>query len=316
MQALIETANLAAAELAKYDGAAPTGGFETLNIATAVAELADLESYATWRSTEFGAAQTTTATAKAAYEATEGALTMANDALARLYQSRGRDAIDKVITFENGTNGSTFRTVVGGEFPNDQTTGYALAANGRVPYATATKDVTWIEVGKATFKADQSTAYARFAGTGADEISTAQTTTAKALLTGEVDIKSVNVADKTCVVTSSATDYMLPMEAFDQTDDQIAAENARWPRTTKIADALSIRSKHWYATGIAKASLCLSCFYVAGASVTDDWVWSPSCNLDVDLGNTNGGETACNALGWKSDYTLQTEVDNAVATSD
>lgn len=310
MQALIDTAYLAAIELAKYDGAAPTGGFETLNIATAVAELADLESYATWRSTEFGAAQTTTATAKAAYEATEGALIMANDALARLYQSRGRDAIDKVITFDGTNGGTTFRTVVGGEFLNDQAAGYALAANGRVPYATATKDVTWIEVGKATFKADQSAAYARFAGTGADEISTAQTTTAKALLTGEVDIKSVNASNKTCVVTSSGTDYMFPMEAFEQTGSQIAAANARWPRTTRTADALSIRSKHWYATGIAKASLCLSCFYVAGASGTDDWVWSPTCNTD-----SPGGENACNALGWKSDYTLQTEVDNAVATS-
>lgn len=118
MQGLIAAANLAAAELAKYDADSATGGFEALNIAVAVSELADLETYATWRSTEFGARQTTTAAKKVLYEATEAALTTANDLLARYYQRRGRDATDTVITFD-GSTGSTFRTVVGGEFAND-----------------------------------------------------------------------------------------------------------------------------------------------------------------------------------------------------
>jgi len=256
MQALISAAKLAAAELEKYDGAVATTDFESLNIATAVGELADLESYATWRSTEFGAAQTLAASTKSTYTATAGALTTANDDLARLYQSRGRDAIDTVITF-NGTTGTTFRTVVGGEFENDQTNGYAEAVNGRVPYVAAMKDVTWIEVGAATIKADQTGVFARFTGGSADDLTNAESTSGKTTLTtagGDVTVKSVNATDKSCIISASVadvlTDYMFPMEAFTQTLEQIAVENVNWPRTTRTADALSIRSKHYYTNGI------------------------------------------------------------------
>jgi len=316
MQALIQAANDAAIELGKYDNANAESGFETLNIAAAVAELADLESYATWRSTEFGAAQTTTANAKSAYEATEAALTTANDDLARLYQSRGRDAIDTVITFD-GSSGSTFRTVVGGEFPNAQVGGYAEAVNGRVPYASASAAVTWIEVGTATIKASQTGVFARFPDTTPDDLSNAESTTNKVTVTtagGEVTVKSVDATNKTCVVTALLnavdTDFMFPMEAFEQTTGQIATENARWPRTTRVADALSIRSKHYYAASITNAAtgLCDACFYVAGTETTDDWVWSPTCNETT----ANSGDDDCRAVTWRSDLTLQAEADAAI----
>lgn len=175
MRALILAADEAAAELAKYDSDTATVGSEALNIAVAVDELADLEAYATWRSTEFGAKQTAAAAAKTAYEATASALVTANDKLARIYQRRGRDAIDAVITFD-GTTGSTIRTTRGEEIDNDEATGYGAAANQRVSYVAAAKDVTWIELGTATFAADQTNTFARFpdgVGGTADDLANA-----------------------------------------------------------------------------------------------------------------------------------------------
>jgi len=117
------------------------------------------------------------------------------------------------------------------------------------------KDVAWIDVGLATFAADQTNTFARFPTTTADNLSNAEETSDKTTLAAqgvEVTVKTVDRTNKTVVITSAAgVDLMFPMEAFGaQADEKKGAENVNWPRTTRTADALSIRSKHYYTTGI------------------------------------------------------------------